>query len=213
MAVICGPCTVGYHFECWYPSSTGECHCLSDSLAVLINNDNTPPYEKKERGGQIKEMANVTDLESTGRKRAAKLYPIPKEGEAGYPLPCEWRNLLNAGGGITPIIGCVAGMAKNIHHGPDKNTLSNFVGNVHRICPDCHNRWHTANDRYYPRERPQGDVSYVPVGREYDKHDGISKASPEQLANNVVGWSSGGWEEYYKKLGKVPTGENTEENN
>jgi len=35
------------------------------------------------------------------------------------------------------------------HHGPDKNTLNNEKGNVHRICHSCHNRWHTLNDEDY----------------------------------------------------------------
>lgn len=35
------------------------------------------------------------------------------------------------------------------HHGPDKNTLNNDPGNVHRICHWHHNNWHALNDPDY----------------------------------------------------------------
>lgn len=55
----------------------------------------------------------------------------------------------NCGGGQKPIVGCLNGKQQARHHGPDKNTLNNEVGNVHRICHTCHNRWHTLNDDDY----------------------------------------------------------------
>lgn len=185
--ITCLPCAVGYHHECWYPDAVGLCHCCTanpddESIGTTIE-----PREKKERGGQIKSAKDVKDLQSTGRKRAAKLYAIPKEGEPGYPLACEWQGLKAAGGGVEPIVGCFDGLATNIHHGPDKNTLSNFVGNVHRICATCHNRWHAANDQYYEGIRPKGEVPYVP-NRDYSKHDGITKFTPEEFAQNELRW-------------------------
>ena len=194
--MACSNCAVGFHWECPNPSDTNECCCtLLDNFTagqpsnlrdVLIGSSG--PVEKKERGGQIKNMADVKDLESTGRKRAAKLFPIPKEGEPRYPLACEWRGLVAAGGGVIPIVGCLDGLAKDIHHGPDKNTLSNFVGNVHRICKTCHNRWHTINDQYYSGERPNGDLPYVPL-EEYDFVDhSLERATQEQLAFSEAAW-------------------------
>jgi hypothetical protein len=83
--------------------------------------------------------ASLVDQQSTGRKRAAKLYPLNPEDY------CEWAGKRNQGGGKTPIDGCgirldsSIGMQSCRHHGPDKNTLNNEAGNVHRICTPCHN--------------------------------------------------------------------------
>ncbi len=85
----------------------------------------------------------LKDPHSTGRKRAAILFPLDKDE------PCEWRSKAYCGGGKYPIIGCLAGFQENRHHGPDKNTLKNEEGNVHRICDDCHNIWHSQNDPTY----------------------------------------------------------------
>lgn len=174
--INCLPCATNYHSECWQPTGDWNCCCL-DKTPVVIE-----ASEKKERGGQIKDMENVTDLESTGRKRAAKLYPLNREN------PCEWRGLANAGGGAKPIVGCLAGMQVAIHHGPDKNTLSNFVGNVHRICATCHNRWHTENDPFYPAERPSGETPYLPLEGDAIAHDGNTKFTPEQFSKNELMW-------------------------
>lgn len=185
MSVSCLPCITGYHFECWNPEDeTLSCCCdHTMDIAASANVDE----DTKERGGQIKEAHKVKDLQSTGRKRAAKLYPIPKEGQPGYPMKCEWAGLKSAGGGVAPIVGCVGDLAKNIHHGPNKNTLENSVGNVHRICSQCHNRWHTLNDIAYEGERPNGEVPWVPVGN-YFNHDGVTLATPEDIANHEMMW-------------------------
>jgi hypothetical protein len=129
-------------------------------------------------------MADVRDLESTGRKRAAKLYPLNREND------CEWKGLKNAGGGGIPIVGCLAGKQEAIHHGPDKNTLANYVGNVHRICTNCHNRWHTLNDILYPETRPSGDVPFVPLDGIVIPHDGVNKFTPQEFADNELMWAS-----------------------
>lgn len=176
---------VGY-LDCCCTGQDNSTAAPSNLREVLVGSSG--PVEKKERGGQLKDFAEVRDLESTGRKRAAKLFPIPKEGEPRYPLACEWRGMVAAGGGVIPIVGCVDGLAKAIHHGPDKNTLSNFVGNVHRICKTCHNRWHTINDQYYSGERPNGDLPYVPL-EEYDFVDhSLERATQEQLALSEAAW-------------------------
>lgn len=99
--------------------------------------------------------ANLKDQQSTGRKRAARLYPLD------FDAPCEWTNRSNCGGGSSPIRGCVSGTQQARHHGPDKSVVNNEEGNVHRICHYCRNRWHVANDAtydwnagYYPPHAP-----------------------------------------------------------
>lgn len=74
---------------------------------------------------------------------------------------CEWKMQKECGGGSSPIVGCRDGKQQARHHGPDKNTLNNDVGNVHRICHNCHNRWHTKNDPSYNYE----------LRHEYPKHN------------------------------------------
>jgi hypothetical protein len=101
--------------------------------------------------------ATLTDQQSTGRKRAAKLYPL---NSGDY---CEWSGKSEQGGGKTPIAGCglrpgsVIGLQQCRHHGPDKNTLNNEAGNVHRICTPCHNEWHAKNDKDYLPGQVIGD--------------------------------------------------------
>jgi hypothetical protein len=95
------------------------------------------------------EFDSFKDGVSTGRKRAAKMYPINPE------LPCEWANLVNAGGGDMPILGCGlrTGTINNQsvrHHGPDYNTLNNGPANINMICASCHNTWHHHNDPTRP---------------------------------------------------------------
>ena len=93
---------------------------------------------------------------STGRKRAAELYPIDADA------PCEWRGKRNCGGGRVPIIGCYAGKQKHRHHGPVKRTTRNERGNVHRICTACHVHWHELNDLEYD-EREYELLPHLPT--------------------------------------------------
>lgn len=101
------------------------------------------PDAKKPRGRPTKSSEDIQDVKSTGRKRAAVLFPLSSGS------PCEWRSLSNCGGGKFPIIGCIQGLQQHRHHGPNKDTLENTVGNVHRICDDCHNIWHSQNNKDY----------------------------------------------------------------
>jgi hypothetical protein len=116
-----------------------------------------------------KDDANLKDQQSTGRKRAAEMYPLNREAD------CEWARQSNCGGN-KPIVGCVDGKQEARHHGPDKNTLNNDSGNVHRICHNCHNRWHATNDETYV------------WGSNYPPHDPCD-ASIEELADNILRWS------------------------
>lgn len=96
--------------------------------------------ESKRRPRRNKPDGALKDQQSTGRKRAAKLYPLNRSE------PCEWRGKSNCGGGAKPIDGCTNGLQECRHHGPDYNTLNNDPENVSNICHKCHNRWHGAND-------------------------------------------------------------------
>lgn len=93
-----------------------------------------------------KDPSSYRDQQSTGRKQAAKWFPLDREAL------CEWAMKKDCGGGKFPITGCAANLQQARHHGPDKSTLNNDNGNVHRICHSCHNRWHTLNDPDYIRE-------------------------------------------------------------
>jgi len=107
--------------------------------------------ERAKRTRRTKPDAALTDQQSTGRKRAARIYPLDRK------QPCEWRGQPRKGGGLVPIQGCDDGLQLARHHGPDKNTLNNDEGNVHRICNHCHNRWHSKNDKNYDPNKPLKD--------------------------------------------------------
>lgn len=128
----CPGCGRSFHDECEIGNCT-ECHGdyeqISNSLRIGT-------------GAPIKDPSKIGDPYSTGRKRAAVMYPLFKTN------PCEWRGKKNCGGG-TPIVGCIKGLQQDRHHGPVKNPLRNEPGNVHRICKPCHNRWHEVNDAIY----------------------------------------------------------------
>lgn len=110
-----------------------------ESSSESIEEDSGPVREIN----TYKNDATLRDQQSTGRKRAAVMYPLDPEAD------CEWQKKKRCGGGTRPIVGCVDGKQEARHHGPDKNTLNNDAGNVHRICHKCHNRWHAKNDDDY----------------------------------------------------------------
>lgn len=146
----CAPCLSTEHIFCNDPNlENNQCCCVAINAKA--------PVEQTREFGGLKSAFDITDVQSTGRKRAAQMYPI-SEG-----MVCEWSYLRSAGGGVMPIIGCLDGKATNIHHGPDKNTLNNNMGNVHRICAFCHNYWHGRNDKYYG-DRPAGTEPFIPIG-------------------------------------------------
>ena len=122
---------------------------LKDSPQTIFSTD-LPDEVIYVRSRSSKPDSALKDQQSTGRKRAAKLYPLDRAAT------CEWANDNNAGGGNT-IPGCgirirdnkkvPVGLQQARHHGPDYNTLNNDPGNVHRICHSCHNYWHSMNDK------------------------------------------------------------------
>jgi len=174
---ICMPCAAGIHGECIdldnndnWRSEYSRTNSFTSIPCCCVS---TSKQETQTRDRSLKPDTEVTDPESTGRKRAAVLYPITKD------MPCAWRGLLSAGGGKKPIVGCIAGIAVNRHHGPDKSTLNNGEGNVHLICADCHNRWHAANDPIYSGSKSIEDA--LP-------HDPKTKATPEQQLKAEMYW-------------------------
>lgn len=119
-----------------------------------------------------KDESQIRDQQSTGRKRAAVMYPLDKEA------PCDWKMMTRCGGGPSPITGCKDGKQQARHHGPDKNTLNNDMGNVHRICHNCHNRWHEMND----------DVYVYELRHEYPKHSPVD-ATKDDIVESEIYWS------------------------
>ena len=160
----CMYCQAGYHEDCLKPK---ESSCCCAIIAEVITSTST-----------YKDDEDIRDPHSTGRKRAAIYAPLT-EG-----MLCEWRGLKFAGGGKYPIVGCLP-FANNPavarHHGPDKNTLKNEIGNLHRICVWCHNRWHARNDSVYAE---------LFGTKEWLQHDGYTLATDEELVMSEARWVS-----------------------
>lgn len=161
----CAACGRGFHSECL--TKCKKCHPKESRTDEIVVERTSKPGPRKSK------VTGLKDEKSTGRKRAAQLYPLDTS------LPCEWRGKKNCGGGRRPIIGCVAGNQKHRHHGPVKKTTRNEEGNVHRICHDCHVHWHEMNDLIYD-EQQYNNLPHDPV-----------PATAEELAMNVLSWQSG----------------------
>ena len=201
IAEACWACVSGLHEECFdlTPIDDAGYKCCCFDSKPGSDSDNWA----KEIGRPVSAPADITDVLSAGRKRAAMLYPI-FDG-----MTCEWAGLKYAGGGVEPIIGCNGNKLSSqkggngelvqgdVHHGPDKNTLANEPGNAHRICAFCHHRWHAANDKFYG-ERPKkedgkidGTKPFLPL-EEYvwSGHDNETQATDEEMAENEIYWAS-----------------------
>lgn len=170
--MACINCSDGLHWECIKMSNEACCCNNSETLAPVAEEDVIDDDEIRDKFRTYKREGTLKDQQSTGRKRAAKLYPLNPDA------PCEWRGCKFAGGGPLPIVGCNSGTQQARHHGPDKNTLNNDEGNVHRICHRCHNRWHTKNDPVY-----------VP-GEAYPAHDSVTQATIQEIMESEVYWAS-----------------------
>lgn len=179
--MVCTACLLGRKWECRH---NGNCNHSGNILPIRGDSDVSTLSEGTEdststnsngNSGPVREIntykndATLRDQQSTGRKRAAEMYPLDKESE------CEWKMQRNCGGGTTPINGCADGKQQARHHGPDKNTLNNDEGNVHRICHKCHNRWHAKND-----------VDYV-WGAVFQPHS-PSPCSQDELIESELMW-------------------------
>ncbi len=179
MEITCPSCILGLYDECGHderpPVSNVESAPVTPAVEHLIldTGGSQPALTETNEGRSLKwqkDNVSVKDAKSTGRKRAAELYPLDPES------PCEWQKLANVGGGKYPIVGCMAGLQANRHHGPDKDTLNNSEGNVHRICVPCHNLWHAQNDSDYdptrghkPRIATNEELIKWNITKEYEK--------------------------------------------
>lgn len=205
---FCVSCRQGFHDECdnfWQAvaSRAGWLDCCCEQqfdLAEFYNKEkkikakedfvgldyvderNDEPIDTYIPGYKgTKHPSDYVDPLSSGRKKAARVAPI-KAGDI-----CEWAWLLNAGGGVIPIMGCPGRPASDRHHGPDKNTLNNelFI-NLHRVCDWCHNQWHAKNDPHYgPRpSNADGTVDaaqpFIPEG-EFMPHDPVTRAKDDDV--------------------------------
>jgi len=171
--MACPRCASGFHEHC----KSKPCCCSQETnVEEVEENEDEDEDERRQRrrGTWSKRDETLRDQQSTGRKRAAVLYPLDRDAS------CEWKGLRFAGGGKHPIIGCVDGKQQARHHGPNKNTLANEQGNVHRICHTCHNRWHAENDEDYNWDGP------------WDAHNVAIKATLEEIADNEFDWHSRG---------------------
>lgn len=155
----CINCGRGFHEEC--ETKCEKCHPKPEKTEEPISGKLGRPEKK---------FNEITDPKSTGRKRAARLYPIRSD------QPCEWRGLKNCGGGLKPIVGCLDGVQRQRHHGPIKDPRHNEEGNVHRICTKCHRRWHAANDPIY-NESDYALLPHAPV-----------KATAVEIADSDLKW-------------------------
>lgn len=176
---MCPYCSASLHTLCLAPTeveATGQLGCCCDEEVITIAAESS-------RGGATKAPEEMRDPTSTGRKRAAQLKPI-SEG-----MQCEWAHLYKAGGGVIPIVGCAGNSAVHIHHGPDKDTTNNDDPNLHRVCTNCHNRWHSLNDRFYGKRPPAG-TPFVPIGRKMEPHDPETQATLEQVFDSELWWST-----------------------
>lgn len=191
----CWACVNGLHQECYavhemtkevtpdFDAHWLACCCTSE-LAIVSED------EKRGPGRPMLDPDDVTDPKSTGRKRAAMVAPIFSGME------CEWSRLRFAGGGPRPIVGCVDTLIEDKkgkgdrHHGPDKNVLNNSVGiNLHRICPNCHHRWHALNDPYYDPKRPAAGEQYLPLDEHPAfRHDPFTYATEEEVEQSEAYW-------------------------
>jgi hypothetical protein len=188
----CLSCRIGFHNECdvsWSPDDTSLCGCGGKEVQFTSDGFVKAPKDSGEPGagsdaGYVedgyegyKDISEYKDPLSTGRKRAASMYPI----ETG--MVCEWAGLKNAGGGVVPIVGCLGRPASDRHHGPDKNTMNNAPDNMHRICDFCHNTWHGINDPHYG-PRPDHTLPFTPKGKfgeDWFAHDSVTKATTDEL--------------------------------
>jgi hypothetical protein len=178
---ICLPCRQGFTEEC---ENYAETNCLEVASKTEKNKDKEvqvlggpePSIEKQSPGRPRKADEDIQDVRSTGRKRANVDFPRNPEAD------CEWKGLIHCGGGKHPIPGCTDGKQETTHHG-DKNKLNNTIGNVHRICYRCHNRWHAVNDKDFDPGIPHEPISLILLKEQIQL---MIKYNPEALKELVT---------------------------
>lgn len=160
----CGPCLAGNCADCaneWVTDLV--CNCTHEEQptptrpvgtigAALGLEPEEPDSTKKTR--RLKSDDAVTDQQSTGRKRAAAMYPLKDEN--GNRIPCDLANKPSPtlpnymevqidGCGVRK--GTLASHAQARHHN-NYNTLDNERENVLLLCHSCHNLLHAKNDPF-----------------------------------------------------------------
>lgn len=204
---LCPACAAGVPEECLNPQPGEDGYWIIPCLMAFQQIETVGGGERG-AGRPVATPGEITDIKSTGRKRAAMLAPI-LTGQK-----CAWAGLRHAGGGVIPILGCNGHLLieqkggdedngywqGDRHHGPDKNTLNNSVGmNLHSICVDCHHRWHALNDVFYDKSgRPAADRPFIPV-EAYYLHDPNTTFTDEEF-EVVEAW----WELPKKDRGDYP---------
>lgn len=151
-----------------------DCGCL-ETPAQQMEEEEVRSETTQSNNSELKDNSKVIDPKSTGRKRAAKMFPLDRT------KACEWQKkkfLLKENG--DSFIGCVNGLQTAIHHGPNKDTLVNEIGNVWRICIICHNRYHTLIDPDYDWNLPADE--FYPIT--------LTEVTDEDLGNNEMFWLS-----------------------
>lgn len=152
MSELCPECQRGFPClndpKCERASNASTSEITSGQINDIYDEYDAEEHEISWRFANTrgKRDSSLKDQQSTGRKRAAKLYPLDRTAR------CQWSNASGEnrmGGGKVPVpFGC-NNLQQCRHHGPDKNTLNNEQGNVHRICHWHHNNWHQLNDENY----------------------------------------------------------------
>jgi len=156
---ICWPCRRGQHNGCaGFVTLHLQCDCTHDTVAPVPNSAigdslGLEPTEPDSRTvtRRYKDDQSVTDPQSTGRKRAASLYPLI-DGN-GNRLPCDLAGKKDAlpnfmkvqidGCGVRQ--GTLPGKAQSRHH-HDYNVMNNDRDNIGLLCHSCHNLIHAKND-------------------------------------------------------------------
>lgn len=184
----CIACGRGLHREC--RTGCKRCHGKTNvpGESAETEQENAPNFPSNLEP-RVPKKSNLKDPESTGRKRAARLYKIDPDS------PCEWRGRKNCGGGLRPIVGCYEGNQQHLHHGPVKRTTRNELGNVHRICTGCHVHWHELNDLIYDEANfdllPHDPIRFCEAHDLWDKDCVSCKEGQKTTIENILKWKSG----------------------
>lgn len=196
----CMACVVGFFEECHNPEILEDGWIIPCAVRFKFIEDGPVKRAPGEIGRPLSDPSEITDIKSTGRKRAAIALPI------FTGMVCQWAGLKWAGGGAFPIVGCRGNTLAEIkkhddlpegidsrgerHHGPNKNVLDNSVGvNLHGICSSCHHRWHELNDPTYGSDRPTAELEWYPADP-YWMHDPYTKASEEDIVASEEWWET-----------------------
>lgn len=161
MSEVCWPCRRNQHDGCAALFTYDLCECTHEKVVAptpvgdignALNLDTQEADTKTVVRRQKNDMA-VTDPQSTGRKRAAKLYPLIDPN--GNKLPCDFQNRKSClpsymevqidGCGVRT--GTMPNFAQSRHH-HDYNVMNNERENIGLLCLSCHNLLHAKNDPY-----------------------------------------------------------------